>query len=84
MPVFQVIRKIGLRPRAALSVRAGDRWARECRVLRLEPVGTLTERPGAMSQASHTAAPLPSSATTRRPIPAGLPKLVLGRLRRKR
>ncbi|MFF7632660.1 hypothetical protein ACFZB9_05840 [Kitasatospora sp. NPDC008050] len=61
----------------------GERWARECRVLRLEPVGPLTEHPGAMPQDSHAAAPMPSPATTRRPIPAGLPKLVLGRLKRR-
>ncbi|MFI9270517.1 hypothetical protein ACIGXM_07370 [Kitasatospora sp. NPDC052896] len=60
-----------------------DRWARECRVLRLEPVGALSERPGAMPDASHAAAPMPSPATTRQPIPAHLPKLVFGRLRRK-
>ncbi|MDH6112665.1 hypothetical protein P3T36_001546 [Kitasatospora sp. MAP12-15] len=61
-----------------------DRWARECRVLRLEPVGAPTEQPGAMPDASHAAEPMPSPATTRQPIPAGLPKLVAGRLRRKR
>lgn len=61
-----------------------DRWARECRVLRLEPVGALTEQPGAMPDGSHAAAPMESPATTRLPIPAGLPKLVLKRLRRKR
>ncbi|GAA1109547.1 MULTISPECIES: hypothetical protein [Kitasatospora] len=57
----------------------GDRWARECRVLRLEPAGALTERPGAMPDGSHAAVPMPTGATTRRPIPAGLPKLLLGR-----
>ncbi|WP_407913533.1 hypothetical protein [Kitasatospora sp. NE20-6] len=57
----------------------GDRWARECRVLRLEPSGPLTERPGAMPDAPHTAAPMPSPATTRRPAPAGLPRLLLKR-----
>ncbi|MEV6976516.1 hypothetical protein [Kitasatospora sp. NPDC093806] len=67
-----------------------DRWARECRVLRLEPVGAdgtaggaaggpLTERPGAMPDGSHATAPMPTTATTRRPIPAGLPKLVFKR-----
>ncbi|WP_329567337.1 hypothetical protein [Kitasatospora sp. NBC_01266] len=56
-----------------------ERWARECRVLRLEPRGQLTARPGAMPQDSHAAAPLPSAVITRRPIPAGLPKLLLGR-----
>ncbi|GAA1973827.1 hypothetical protein [Kitasatospora viridis] len=60
-----------------------DRWAAECRVLRLEPVGGTTERPGAMPTGSHAAVPLPTAATTRQPAPAGLPKLVLGRLRRK-
>ncbi|WP_344443286.1 hypothetical protein [Kitasatospora nipponensis] len=60
-----------------------DRWARECRVLRLAPVGGTSERPGAMPEVSHAAAPMPSTATTRQPIPAGLPKLVLGRLRRR-
>ncbi len=57
----------------------GDRWARECRVLRLEPAGPLTEQPGAMPEESHSAVPMPSSATTRRAIPAGLPKLLLKR-----
>ncbi|MFB7667174.1 hypothetical protein ACFC1R_25080 [Kitasatospora sp. NPDC056138] len=57
----------------------GERWARECRVLRLEPSGPLTEQPGAMPEGSHSAAPMPSSATTRKPIPAGLPKLLLKR-----
>ncbi|MFJ9947880.1 hypothetical protein [Kitasatospora sp. NPDC091207] len=60
-----------------------DRWARECRVLRLEPAGTgpdlLTERPDAMPDGSHAAAPMPTSATTRRQIPAGLPKLLFKR-----
>ncbi|MDH6135088.1 hypothetical protein P3T37_004498 [Kitasatospora sp. MAA4] len=60
-----------------------DRWAAECRVLRLEPVGAPTEQPGSMPDVSHAAAPMASPATTRLPIPAGLPKLVLGRLRRK-
>ncbi|MFE0463823.1 hypothetical protein ACFW1A_31670 [Kitasatospora sp. NPDC058965] len=60
-----------------------ERWAAECRVLRLLPTGGLTERPGAMPTDSHAAQPLPSPVTTRQPIPAGLPKLVLGRLRRK-
>ncbi|MER5863987.1 hypothetical protein [Kitasatospora sp. NPDC002040] len=54
----------------------GDRWARECRVLRLAPVGPLTQQPGSMPDASHAAAPMPSPATTRKPIPAGLPKLL--------
>ncbi|MGW7354777.1 hypothetical protein [Streptomyces sp. NPDC054784] len=59
-----------------------DRWARECRVLRLETAGVPGERPGAMSDGSHAAAPLPTPATTRRPAPAALPRLLFGRKRR--
>jgi hypothetical protein len=59
-----------------------DRWAAECQVLRLEPMGGLDEHPGAMPDGSHDAVPMPSPATTRKPIPAGLPKLLLGRRRR--
>ncbi|WP_329497825.1 hypothetical protein [Kitasatospora herbaricolor] len=60
-----------------------DRWARECRVLRLEPAGAegrqLTEQPGSMPEGSLAAAPMPSPVTTRLPMPAGLPKLLLRR-----
>ncbi|AXK31572.1 hypothetical protein DVA86_01835 [Streptomyces armeniacus] len=56
-----------------------DRWARECRVLRLETAGAPGERPGAMPDASHAAAPRPTAATTRRPAPAGLPRLLFRR-----
>ncbi|UNO40064.1 hypothetical protein [Streptomyces sp. MST-110588] len=52
------------------------RWARECRVLRLEPAGPAAQRPGAMPQDSQAAPPLPTPATTRHPIPAALPKLL--------
>ncbi|MGW3247662.1 hypothetical protein [Streptomyces sp. NPDC001070] len=58
------------------------RWARECRVLRLEPAGAPFERPGAMPDGSGAAAPVPTAAVTRRPIPAGLPKLLLKRRKR--
>ncbi|MEU0332691.1 hypothetical protein [Streptomyces sp. NPDC006193] len=51
------------------------RWARECRVLRLAPTGSLAPLP-ADSQAEP---PVPTPATTRRPTPAGLPKLLLRR-----
>ncbi len=55
------------------------RWARECRVLRLEPTGTLTPLPdGSLAEA-----PLPTPATTRQPIPEGLPRLLMKRRRRK-
>lgn len=60
-----------------------ERWARECRVLRLEPAGQPLQSPGAMPDGAGAAAPLPTPATTREPIPAGLPKLLLRR-RKKR
>ncbi len=56
-----------------------ERWARECRLLRLEPAGPVTQSPGAMPDDGGAAAPVPTGATTRRPIPAGLPKLLLRR-----
>ena len=57
-----------------------ERWARECRVLRLEPTGALAPLPdGSLAEA-----PLPTPVTTRRPVPAGLPKLLLKKKRRKR
>lgn len=58
-----------------------DRWARECRVLRLEPAGELVERPGAMPDVSQSAVPLPTPATTRRRIPAALPRLLFRKRR---
>lgn len=57
-----------------------SRWARECRVLRLEPTGTTTPLP----DSSLAEAPLPSPATTREPVPAGLPRLLLRKKRRRR
>ncbi|WP_418958987.1 hypothetical protein [Streptomyces tritici] len=56
-----------------------ERWARECRVLRLTPSGSSTDLP----DGSLAAAPLPTAATTRRAIPAGLPKLLLKRRKRR-
>ncbi|WEO95512.1 hypothetical protein A6P39_016615 [Streptomyces sp. FXJ1.172] len=54
------------------------RWARECRVLRLVPAGSVAPLPsGSLAEA-----PVPTAATTRQPVPAGLPKL-LARRRRK-
>ncbi|KOT28667.1 hypothetical protein ADK41_35515 [Streptomyces caelestis] len=49
------------------------RWARECRVLRLEPTGATAPLP----ESSLAEAPLPTPVTTRRPVPAGLPRLLL-------
>ncbi|MFF4570568.1 hypothetical protein [Streptomyces sp. NPDC001410] len=54
------------------------RWARECRVLRLVPTGASAPLPaGSLAER-----PLPTPATTRQPIPAGLPRL-LARRRKK-
>ncbi|MDN3294600.1 hypothetical protein QWM81_11150 [Streptomyces ficellus] len=55
-----------------------DRWARECRVLRLAPRDATTAHP----DGSLAAPPLPTTATTRRPAPAGLPRLLLKRTKR--
>ncbi|MDA5284788.1 hypothetical protein ACWGHM_10860 [Streptomyces sp. NPDC054904] len=68
----------GKRLNAPDSERMTDRWARECRLLRLEPVAVA----GAMPGGSLAAVPLPTQATTRRAIPAGLPKLLLKRKRK--
>ncbi|MFB7863387.1 hypothetical protein [Streptomyces sp. NPDC056069] len=57
-----------------------DRWARECRVVRLDLRGSTTDLP----DGSLAAVPLPSPGITRRPVPAGLPKLLLKRKRRAR
>lgn len=55
------------------------RWARECRVLRLEPTGSILPLP----DHDLAEAPAPTPATTRRPIPAGVPRLLFGRRKRK-
>ncbi|MDI3389278.1 hypothetical protein QIS99_24210 [Streptomyces sp. B-S-A8] len=52
-----------------------DRWARECRVLRLEP-GAVD--PG-MPDGSLAAAPPATSATTRGPLPGALPRMLFRR-----
>ncbi|MEU3509723.1 hypothetical protein ABZ733_17840 [Streptomyces longwoodensis] len=54
------------------------RWARECRVLRLEPTGSTLPLP----EDSLAAVPVPTPATTRRPAPAGLPRLLARRRKR--
>ncbi|MEU2183772.1 hypothetical protein [Streptomyces thermolilacinus] len=56
-----------------------ERWARECRVLRLTPREPVTDLP----QGSLAAVPLPTPATTRRPVPAALPRLLLKRGKRR-
>jgi hypothetical protein len=45
------------------------RWARESRVVRIEPTGRLVEGPGHLSHRSHAAEPPGSPATTRGPLP---------------
>ncbi|WP_455358619.1 hypothetical protein [Streptomyces sp. SYSU K21746] len=65
----------GKRLNAPDAEQVTERWARECRVLRLEPQDARTELP----QGPLSAVPLPTSATTRRPIPAGLHRLLFKR-----
>ncbi|WP_380567624.1 hypothetical protein [Streptacidiphilus jeojiensis] len=60
-----------------------DRWAAESRVLRLVAVGASVAGPGSMPDGSHAAAPVPTPATTRQPVPAALPRLLFGRRRRR-
>jgi hypothetical protein len=55
------------------------RWARESRVVRIEPTGRLVEGPGHLSHRSHAAEPTGSPATTRGPLP-----FVVGRRARRR
>lgn len=65
----------GKRLNAPDSEEMTERWARECRLLRLEPESVHGELP----TGSLAAAPVASPAITRRPIPAHLPKLLLKR-----
>jgi hypothetical protein len=67
----------GKRLNAADAETMPERWARECRVLRLTPEGAALPQPGD----ALAAAPLPTSATTREPIPSALPRLLLRRRR---
>ncbi len=50
-----------------------ERWARECRVLRLTPQDMTTD----LSSDSQAAAPLPTVATTRQPVRTSLGRLLL-------
>ncbi|MDX3852500.1 hypothetical protein [Streptomyces sp. AK02-01A] len=56
-----------------------ERWARECRVLRLSPRDAITELP----HGSLAAPPLPTGATTREPVPASLGRLLFRRAKRR-
>lgn len=66
----------GKRLNAPDATTIAERWARECRVLRLEPAGALLQGPGSMPDGPRAAVPLPTPATTRHPVPAGLPRLL--------
>ncbi|MET8771481.1 hypothetical protein [Streptomyces sp. NPDC004658] len=69
----------GKRLNAPDGERMPARWARECRVLRLVPTGPVAPLPdGNLAER-----PVPTPATTRGPVPAGLPKLLLKRRKRK-
>ncbi|WP_175409217.1 hypothetical protein [Streptomyces sp. TRM64462] len=68
----------GKRLNAPDAETISDRWARECRVLRLTPRDASTDLP----DGSLAAVPLPTGATTRRPAPAALPRLLFRRRRK--
>ena len=69
----------GKRLNAPDAAAMTERWARECRVLRLVPPGRIAPLP----DGSLAAAPLPTPATTREPVPAGLPRLLFKKRRRR-
>ncbi|MFF8984949.1 hypothetical protein ACF08E_16370 [Streptomyces globisporus] len=55
-----------------------ERWARTCTVVRLTPEAVST----ALPDTSLAAVPLPTAATTREPVPAAVPRLLLKRRRK--
>lgn len=59
------------------------RWAEGSRVLRLEAAGAPTQGPGSMPEGSGAAPPVATGATTRRPVPAALPRLLARRKRQR-
>ncbi|MEV6109807.1 hypothetical protein AB0M28_34630 [Streptomyces sp. NPDC051940] len=56
--------------------RMPERWARECRVLRLDATGTPDDT---LPNTSLATPPVPTPNNTRHAIPAGLPKLLFRR-----
>ncbi|MDT0453334.1 hypothetical protein [Streptomyces hesseae] len=62
----------GKRLNAPGAERLEERWAEECRVLRLTPSGATADLP----DGSLAAVPLATPATTREPMPAALPRLL--------
>jgi hypothetical protein len=69
----------GKRLNAPDAEQMTERWARECRVLRLAPRDAITKFP----EDSLATVPLPTGATTRQPAPAALPRLLLKRKKRR-
>lgn len=67
----------GKRLNAPDADRLTERWARACRVVRLTPGAARTDLP----RGSLAAVPPPTTATTRHPAPAALPRLLLKRRR---
>ncbi|ESU46584.1 hypothetical protein P376_5446 [Streptomyces sp. HCCB10043] len=55
-----------------------ERWASTCTVVRLTPEAVST----ALPDTSLAAVPLPTAATTREPLPAAVPRLLLKRRRK--
>ncbi|MFF4161180.1 hypothetical protein [Streptomyces sp. NPDC001678] len=62
----------GKRLNAPGAEQLEERWAKECRVLRLTPSGATADLP----DDSLAAVPLATPATTREPMPAALPRLL--------
>lgn len=69
----------GKRLNAPDGERMPQRWADECRVVRLTPQDTITDLP----DGSLAAPPLPTGATTRQPVPEALPRLLFKRKKRR-
>ncbi|MEV8016240.1 hypothetical protein AB0O76_07835 [Streptomyces sp. NPDC086554] len=68
----------GKRLNAPDAERIAERWAAECRVVRLTPEQIVTDLP----DGSLAAAPLATGATTRLPVPDALPRLLFRRKKR--
>ncbi|MCX4669757.1 hypothetical protein OG453_24250 [Streptomyces sp. NBC_01381] len=68
----------GKRLNAPDAEQIAERWAAECRVVRLAPKDVVTDLP----DGSLAAAPLVTRATTRLPVPDALPRLLFKRKKR--
>ncbi|MHC0430154.1 hypothetical protein ACX6XY_08190 [Streptomyces sp. O3] len=70
----------GKRLNAVDADQLTERWARDCRVLRLEPEAVSTDLPsGSLAEP-----PAATPATTRQPAPEALPRLLAKRAKRRR